>query len=451
MRLTTRFSLFGVLLTCLLAGRVSAQEVLEFTLEESVQYALENNADAKNALLETFASKASVGEQVAQGLPQINGSFDFTKNVSIPVMFLPNEGPFADPDNPSDVIPVQFGVNYQSGISVTVNQMIFDGSYFVGLKAARTYRQLSEFDKEKTENDVIENVKKAFFTVLVNEERQQLAEANLARIDTLLQETTALYEEGFAEKIEVSRVKVQYNNIRTELDKINAASEISKQLLKVQMGLPIEYEIRMTESLRDLNQPEQITDLLDNPGYRRVEMDQLQTNWELVKLDLKNNTVQYLPSLNANFTYQRNGAGQQFNTLWDGENWFTGAFVGLTLNVPIFDGLAKAKRIQQNRIQLQQIENQIDMLDDNIVVERFQARTNLQNNLKTLDVQRENMELASEVYEISRIKYTEGVGSNFEVVEADSDLVEAEINYYSALYDALISKVDLEKALGILR
>ncbi|AWW29665.1 TolC family protein [Echinicola strongylocentroti] len=451
MRLTTRFSLFGVLLACLLAGRVSAQEVLEFTLEESVQYALENNADAKNALLETYASKASVGEQVAQGLPQINGSFDFTKNVSIPVMFLPNEGPFADPDNPSDVIPVQFGVNYQSGIAVTVNQMIFDGSYFVGLKAARTYRQLSEFDKEKTENDVIESVKKAFFTVLVNRERQQLAEANLARIDTLLQETTALYEEGFAEKIEVSRVKVQYNNIRTELDKINAATEISKQLLKVQMGLPMEYEIQMTESLRDLNQPQQIQDLLGNPGYRRVEMDQLQTNWELVKLDLKNNTVQYLPSLDANFTYQRNGAGQEFSTVWEGENWFTGAFVGVTLSVPIFDGLAKAKRIQQNRIQLQQIENQLDMLDDNIEVERFQARTNLQNNLKTLDVQRENMELATEVYEISRIKYSEGVGSNLEVVEADSDLVEAEINYYSALYDALISKVDLEKALGILR
>ncbi|UCS93270.1 TolC family protein [Echinicola marina] len=451
MRLTTRISLFGVLLFCLLAGRVSAQEVLEFTLEESVHYALENNPDAKNALLETFASKASVGEQVAQGLPQVNGSFDFTKNIAVPTMFVPNEGPFADPDNPSDVLPITLGVNYQSGLSVAVNQMIFDGSYFVGLKAARTYRQLSEFDKEKTENDVIEHVKKAFFTVLVNKERQHLAEANLARIDTLLQETTALYEEGFAEKIEVSRVKVQYNNISAELDKINAATEISKQLLKVQMGLPIEHEIEITESLRDLNQPQQIQDLLDNPGYRRVEMDQLKTNWELVKLDLKNNTVQYLPSLNANFTYQRNGAGQQFNTLWDNENWFTGAFVGLTLNVPIFDGLAKAKRIQQNRIQLQQIENQIDMLDDNIDVERFQARTNLKNNLKTLDVQRENMELASEVYNISRIKYAEGVGSNLEVVEADSDLVEAEINYYSALYDALISKVDLEKALGILR
>ncbi|WP_200980102.1 TolC family protein [Echinicola sp. 20G] len=451
MSLKTRFSLLGAILICLFSRPTYAQEVLELTLEESVQYALENNADAKNALLETFASKASVGEQVAQGLPQINGTFDFTKNVAIPVMFLPNEGPFADPDNPSDVLPVQFGVNYQSGLGVTVTQMIFDGSYFVGLKAAKTYRLLSEFDKEKTENDVIESVKKAFFTVLVNEERKELAEANQARIDSLYRETEALYEEGFAEKIDVSRIKVQLNNIETELDKINAATVISKQLLKVQMGLPLEYEIEITQTLRDLNKPEEISSLLQNNGYRRVEMDQLKTNWELVKLDLKNNTVQYLPSIDANFTYQRNGAGQQFNTLWDGDNWFTGAFLGLSLKLPIFDGLAKSKRIQQNRIQLEQIENQMVMLDDNIEVERFQARTTLQNNLRTLDVQRENMELATEVYNIARIKYQEGVGSNLEVVEADSDLKEAEINYYSALYDALIAKVDLEKALGILR
>ncbi len=168
-------------------------------------------------------------------------------------------------------------------------------------------------------------------------------------------------------------------------------------------------------------------------------------------LDLKNNTVQYLPRLDANFTYQRNGAGQSFSSTWEGENWFTGAFVGLSLTVPIFDGLSKSYKIQQNRVQLRQIENQQAFLEDNIEVERFQSKTNLKNSLKALKVQEENMELAREVYEISRIKYAEGVGSNLEVVEADSALKEAETNYYSALYDALIAKVDLEKALGILK
>ncbi|WP_215224716.1 TolC family protein [Echinicola shivajiensis] len=444
-------SLLGAIMTLFLTGKTFAQEVLEFSLDESIQYALENNANSKNALLGTYAAKASVGERIAEGFPQINGSMDFTKNISIPVMFLPNEGPFEDPDNPADVVPVQFGVNYQSGIALRVDQMIFDGSYFVGLKAARTVRELSEYDKEKTENDVIESVKKAYFTVLVNKERKTLVEANKARIDTLLRDTKALYEEGFAEKLDVTRIQVQLNNIETQLDKINASTEISKQLLKIQMGLPLDTEVVISETLQELNRPQEIQGLLNNNGYRRVEVDQLRTNWELTQLDLKNNTVQYLPTLNANLTYQRNGAGQHFNTVWDSNNWYTGAFLGFSLNVPIFDGLAKSKRIQQNRIQLEQIENQMVMLEDNIEVERFQARTTLRNNLKTLEVQRENMELALEVYNITKIKYSEGVGSNLEVVQADSDLKEAETNYYSALYDALIAKVDLEKALGILR
>lgn len=444
-------SLLGAIMTLFLTGKTFAQEVLEFSLDESIQYALENNANSKNALLGTYAAKASVGERIAEGFPQINGSMDFTKNIAIPVMFLPNEGPFEDPDNPADVVPVQFGVNYQSGIALRVDQMIFDGSYFVGLKAARTVRELSEYDKEKTENDVIESVKKAYFTVLVNKERKTLVEANKARIDTLLRDTRALYEEGFAEKLDVTRIQVQLNNIETQLDKINASTEISKQLLKIQMGLPLDTEVVISETLQELNRPQEIQGLLNNNGYRRVEVDQLRTNWELTQLDLKNNTVQYLPTLNANLTYQRNGAGQHFNTVWDSNNWYTGAFLGFSLNVPIFDGLAKSKRIQQNRIKLEQIENQMVMLEDNIEVERFQARTTLRNNLKTLEVQRENMELALEVYNITKIKYSEGVGSNLEVVQADSDLKEAETNYYSALYDALIAKVDLEKALGILR
>ncbi len=451
MGLIIRISLLSVFFLGLSPEQAASQETVKFTLEESIKYALENNVEAQNALLETYAAKASIGERTAQGLPQVNGTVDFTKNLSIPVMFLPNEGPFADPDNPSDVLPVQFGVNYQSGITVTVNQMIFDGSYFVGLKAAKTYRELSEFDRQKTQNDVIVNVKKAYFSVLVNQERQKLVEANLARIDTLLRETTALYREGFVEKIDVSRIKVQKNNIMTELDRIQAAIQVSKELLKIQMGLPKGFEILVTENLDEMNQPDEIRALLNLEGSRRVEMDQLKTNMELVRLDLKNNHVRYLPQLNANFTYQRNGAGQSFSTTWEGENWFTGSFVGLSLSVPIFDGLSKSHKIQQNRIQLKQLENQQVLLEDNIALERFRARTNLHNSMKALEVQEENRELAREVYDIARIKYNEGVGSNLEVVEADADLKEAETNYFGALYDALVAKVDLEKALGILK
>ncbi|MFC4872450.1 TolC family protein [Negadavirga shengliensis] len=442
------------LVACLVGfGQLTAeaQQVIPITLEESIKYALENNVEAKNAQLEVLVSKGVIGENLAKGLPQINGAYDFTHNMAIPLVFLPNEGPFEDPTVDSDVIPARFGVDFQSSLSVRVDQMIFDGSYFVGLKAAKTLKLLTEFDREKTENDVIEGVKKAFFTVLVNEERRRLVEANLARLDILLKETESMYEVGFVEKLDVSRIKVQRNNIKTDLDKATTATSISKEMFKLQIGLPREYTLEIAEKLDDFNTEDDFLTTLELDGYRRVEMDQLNTNLELAKLDLKNNQVQYMPKLDGFLTYQRAGAALDFNSIWKQRNWFTAAFVGVNMTIPIFDGLSKKNRIQQNRVQIRQLENQKLFLEDNIEVEKFEARSNLRNSLKTLEVQKENRELAMEVFEMTKIKYGEGVGSNYEVVEADAALKEAESNYFSALYDAFIAKVDLEKALGILK
>jgi outer membrane protein len=449
---TTILRMLTLSIPLLLFGTIGAQaqKVVELTLEETISYAMENNVEAKNAQLETLIARATVIERRAPGLPQVSANLDFTHNAAIPIQFVPNEGAFFQPDVDSDVLPLRFGVNYSSILAARVNQMIFDGSYFVGLRAANTFKMLTDFDRMKTEIDVKETVKKAYFTVLVNEQRYNLVQANLNRLDTLLKETQALYEAGFAEKIDVSRIKVQRNNTQSELDRISTAYQISEQLLKLQMGMPLEYDLRLKENLSDLNITSEINSLMQSAGQRRVEIDQLQTNLELVGLDLKNNQVQYMPKINAFATYQRNAASQNIGSIWQSDRWFTGAFIGLSLNIPIFDGLAKSARIQQNRVQIKQLENQNYFLEQNIELEKFQAKINLRNGLNTLRVQEENRDLALEVFNMAKIKFEEGVGSNLEVVEADSALKEAESNYFSALYDALVSKVDLEKALGIL-
>ncbi|EMS32239.1 Outer membrane efflux protein precursor [Mariniradius saccharolyticus AK6] len=450
---TTIKSLFGIgifLPVLLVESPAFSQEVLKLTLEESLEYALENNVEAKNAKLETLIAKASITERRSAGLPQINGTFDVTHNAAIPVVFLPNEGPLANPDVDSDVLPVRFGVNYTSGLVFQLNQMIFDGSYFVGLKAAKTYKLLSEFDNQKTQVDVKESIKKAYFSVLVNDVRQTLVRANLGRLDTLLKETQALYEAGFAEKIDVSRIKVQRNNLQTEIEKVQAARDISVELLKLQMGLPMNYQIELSEKLQDLVSLGELEALLQSEGGRRVEVDQLETNLELVDLDIKYTTSLYIPNLDFFGTYQRNAAAQSTGLMFQNDRWFTGAFIGLRLQIPVFDGLLKSAQIRQKRYQMEQLQNQRIFIEDNIRVERFQAKTTLENNIRTFKVQEENRELALEVFRMAQIKYQEGVGSNLEVVEADSALKDAENNYFSALYDALIAKVDLEKALGIL-
>ncbi|MEB2781470.1 TolC family protein [Algoriphagus sp. C2-6-M1] len=433
------------------AQEVLPLETLQLNLKETLEYALENNADAKNAKLEVLVSQTTIKEETAAGLPQINGSVGLNYNPLVQVLFLPNEPPFGDPSNPSDVIPARFGVNYTANAGVNLTQMIFDGSFFVGLRAAKTYKALTEYDKTKVENDVIENVKKAYFGVLVNAERIKLAQANLTRIDSLLEETKAMNEAGFLEKIEVSRIQVQRNNTFSQLRRSMTAYDISKQLLKIQLGLPRNYDIVLTETLDELNPEEELASLQAMEGSHRVEMDQLETNLELTQLDLKYNTSQYMPTLDLTANFTRSGAGNSMNTLFKSTNWFSSSMIGVAMNIPIFDGFSKSARIQRNRIQLQQLENQKFYLDQNIQLEIYQAKQNLANDLEVLAVQRESMALAQEVYAISKIKYNEGVGSNLEVVEADAALIESEINYLGALYDGLISKVDLEKALGILK
>ncbi|MBN7810978.1 TolC family protein [Algoriphagus sp. H41] len=444
-------SLFTVLFFLLLLSASQAQEVAQLTLNESILYAIENNYVTKNARLETLISKATVKETTALGLPQINGSFNLDYNPKIPVVFLPNEPPFGDPSIPSDVIPARFGVSYSSGLGVTVSQMIFDGSFFIGLRAAKTLTQLTDFDLVKAENDVVENVKKAYFGVLVNQERIRLAESNLARVDSLLKETRALNEAGFAEKIDVSRIQVQRNNTYSQVERSRTAWEISKELLKIQMGMPLDVDILITETLQDLNPREDLIQLLAAEGEHRVELDQLNTQIELQHYDLKYNTSQYMPTIDFNGNMRRSGAGNELNSVFDKVNWFGSSLVGVTMNIPIFDGLSKSARIQKNRYTISQLENQRFYLNDSFKNEIFSARASLKNDLNILDVQLENLELAQEVYDIAKIKYQEGVGSNLEVVDADGALTEAEINYLAALYDGLISKVNLEKALGLLK
>lgn len=429
-------------------GLTRGQQATSITLEESIEYALKNNVLVKNAQLAIAASRATVGETTAQGLPQITGNLDVNKSLIVPSQPFP--AIFLNPEAAEgEFIPVQFSPEYSGNMGVTVNQMIFNGSYFVGLQAAKTYRQLAEFDKVKTELDVIENVKKAYYSVLVSQEREELVQANLSRLDTLLKETQVMFETGFSEKIDVSRIQVQHNNVRTELDRARSATKISSDLLKLQMGMDVNQPLALAESIADLEIAFEADPLTSESGKRRIELDQLQTNLDLAQLDLKNNKAQYLPRIDANLNYTRMGFGGSLKEIFNSE-WYPGSVLGVSLEIPIFDGLAKSYRIQQNRVQIKQFKNQLFEQEQRIVTEESEARANLQNSLSALEVQLENRELAMEVFRTTKIKYQEGVGSNFEVVEADAALKEAETNYYSALYDALIARVDLEKALGIL-
>ncbi len=418
-----------------------------FSLEECIDYALEHNQNAINAAYEKDIAETQVKETLSMGLPQatveagINYNFEPQKSLLDISTFDPSI-----PEGTEEAITFQ--QNYDGNINLNVRQLIFDGSFFVGLQAARTFRELSTKDHIKTQIDVVEAVSKAYYNVLVTKEQLTLLEVNFARLDTLLTETRAMFESGFVEKIDVSRLQVQHNNLKVELDNTRELIDLTYDLLKFQMGKPISSEIELTDKLEEVRfnvDSEEDFDYGD-----RIEYSQLQTNLALTNLDIKNNKVQYIPTLYANFNYGYNTQTGESSQWFQGDRWLNYGFVGLSLNVPIFDGFLKSSRIQRNRIQAKQIGQSFELLENNIDLEIRQSKVNMTNALDNMVAQKENMDLAEEIYNVTRIKYQEGIGSNLEVVEADADYKESQTNYYNALYDALVAKVELQKAYGTL-
>lgn len=425
-----------------------------FTLEQCLDYAYDHNENIIIANLEIDISKAKTGEYLSAGFPQVDATANFNKNFIIRRTFM--DASNFDPSIPKgeEYIELAFGTPYDADYGIGLSQMIFNGSYFVGVKASKTYQELSKKDHIKSKIDVSESVTKAYYSVLVNQMLHETVNANFQRLDSLVRETSIMQKNGFVELLDLNRTKVEYNNIKTQTSNTERAVEISTELLKFQMGMPVEQKLEIAEKLTDLEF--NFEDELEmNYSYqRRIEYSQLETSRQLTELEMKNNKSQYLPNIDFIASWGMNAGVANFSQLGEfGNNkiWTDYQLAGLSFQLPIFDGLLKAKKIQQNKIKLQQMEYRRFMLENSIQMEVNQMRKTFVMNLDLLRNQDENKQLAESVYNQTKIKYQEGVGTNLEVIDADNAFKQAQSNYLNALYDALISHVDYQKALGILK
>ena len=347
--------------------------------------------------------------------------------------------------------PAAFGTNYSGQAGLTARQLIFDGSYFVGLKAARTVKLLSQRKENQTKVEIVEGVSKAYYLVLITKENLEFLGRNFATVDTLLAETTAMYDNGFAEKIDVSRIKIQHNNLLTSLKNNTELLITSLNLLKFQMGMPMATQLGLSGDLSNLKLS-LVEGGSENALQNRPEYAVLQTNRDLIDLNIKNFKSQYVPNLYANFNFGWTSGTNTFGDLtnFDNQTWFKYSNLGLNLSIPIFDGFRKRSIIQRNKIQILQIDKNIAQFQNNVSREVSDAQIKVSNATRNVTSQSENVDLAEEVYNVTKIKYQEGVGSNFEVVQANTELKEAQTNYLNALYEATTAQIELKKALGIL-
>jgi outer membrane protein TolC len=458
--------IFLILLIAAMLLKVDAQEQeTKLSLQECIDYALKNNENLEIVRLENDIAVTQINETLARGLPQVNGSVGVVKNFSIQTSFiqdfispavygvlvdeslLPDGTPVPEPQT----FPAAFGTNYSGQAGFTASQLIFDGSYFVGLKAARTVKLLSQRQENQTKVEIVESVSKAFYLVLITKENLEFLGRNFSTVDTLLNETSAMYENGFAEKIDVSRIKIQHNNLRTSLKNNTELLITALNLLKFQMGMPIEIPLILDGDLSEIS----LTSVeVEKEGAlkQRPEYSVLQTNKDLLDLNVKNFKSQYIPNLYANYNLGWTSGTNSFGDLTNLNNrtWFRYSNLGLNLSIPIFDGLSKRSLIQRNKIQMMQVDKSMNQLKNNVDREIAESEIKMNNSIRNVESQNENVTLAEEVYNVTKIKSQEGLGSNLEVVQANTELKEAQTNYLNALYEAATAQIELKKALGIL-
>jgi outer membrane protein len=417
-----------------------------FSLSQAVAFALENNSTLKNVTLDQQAATYKVKEVVGAGLPQINASAQVQNFLELPTQLIPGEF-FGGP--PGTFIPVQFGTKYNATAGFTASQLLFNGSYFVGIKAANTYQELARKNVDRTRLETVTDVTKAYYTALVNEERKKLIAANLARVEKLLHDTRLLVENDFVEQIDLDRITVTYNNLTTEANNVQRLLDLSVVLLKYQMGMDQGAKLTLTDKLDNISftPPEPFAGRFDY--RRRVEYELGDLALVGSRLQLKAERMGYLPTVflfgSANAQAQR----QELDIFNTNKPWYPIVVIGLQVDVPIFDGLQRHYRVQQAKIGVLKAENNLIMIQRSIDMQQTIARVTLQNSAATLQAQQANMELAQKVYDVAKIKFEQGNQSSLEIMNAETGLKEAQTNYFNALYDAIIAKVEYEKSLGL--
>lgn len=441
-----KYKLHLLLLFLVWTSQVKAQSEpndYSFNLNEAIGYAQKHQATILNAQLDEDIAKNTVKKTVGIGLPQVNGNYTFQDFIDIPTVLIP--GSFVGQPG-SENVRAKFGVKYQSVLGLEASQLLFDGSYIVGLQAAVTYKELSVRNLKRTRIETAVAVTKAYYAVLVSNEHLVLLDANLKQLKKSLDDTEALFKNGLVEKIDVDRLSVLKNNLETERQNVLRLLDLNMSLLKFQMGMTIQSKLSLKDSISSLPM-DPIAMASDTTVYQnRIEYALLQTQTKLNQLDLKRYKSQFLPSAVAFGNASKNFMSDNFSTAFS--NSFPTTVIGLKISLPICSGGQRLYSVRNAKLEVLKSENNMNQLKNAINLEVSQAQTNYMNGIQSLENQRRNMKLAKDVLSVSRIKYEQGVGSSLEVTSAETSLKEAENNYIYALYDMLINKVNLDKALG---
>ena len=451
-------------------GGQTAASPPAFTLQEAMDYGAERSPSVRASAADLAEAEGQIKETLSIGLPKVNGSLGYQYNLEVQESLLPDfvsptvfdvlnrqsvqnttTGEVIQPVQGSpQFIPVQFGLRNQVNAGLSVNSLLFDATYFIALRGARLFRNLAERTLEQTAYQTRVQVAKAYLATLIAERNRATLDRNVANLEQTLAETRALYDAGFAEKLSVDRLVLTASNLAAQRESLTQVIAISRNLLKFQMGYPIGDPIALATDFEDALGTARIAELLGDDEFdvsRRPEYATLQVADSLNAIDLTRIRAGYYPSLVGFASVTRQ---LQRDDLFDADEpgWLPGSSVGVTLNVPIFDGFEKRAQRQRAVARSQKTRVQIAQFEESARLALANARASVRNARLAVTLREDAVALAEEIYRVAQIKFREGVGSSLEVNQAQAELYQAQDALTQALYDLAVAYVDYEDSLG---
>lgn len=430
------------------AGFSQEQKNYSFSLEEAILFALDSNYTSINARRDIAKAIKQKWETTAQGLPQISGSATYQNNLKQPVTLLPGELAGGEPGT---YLPVTFGTKQNANAVATLNQLIFDGSYLVGLKAAKTFLKYSENYNEKVRLEVRKGVINAYGSVLLSEELVAIFEKNKTNLENNLFETRKIFENGLAEEESVEQLEITLLDIETQLSNAKRSRKIAKQMFNLSLGIDVDTPITLKDDLDKLADANISLALLDNSINFEENVDFKIAN-NLVQQRFFENRLEKskaLPTLSAFINYGTSANSEDFTFFNGDQKWYQSSVLGVSLNIPIFSSGMRSAATQRTRIALDQAKTDLENTKQEIKLDLTTAQSNYQFAIENYENSKKNLRLAERIENKNQVKFTEGLSTSFDLRQAQTQLYTAQQQYFQSMLNVINEKANLETVLNI--
>ncbi|MBI5916331.1 MAG: TolC family protein [Bacteroidetes bacterium] len=426
-----------------LLANLHSQQPLD--LKTALRYTLENHATVQKASIEVAKAQQLVRESLSTGLPQVSASGSIVNNLSVRTSFVPAEF-FGG--QPGEFAKVQFGTNWNASAGLQLDQMLFDKTWLLGLRATREVTDFYRLVLEKSKEDVVYEVAKLYYQIQLSRTQRGILDANLGQIKGLLTVTDKQFQNGFAKKIDVDRLRVQHSNLETQITNLDLQIQQAEQALKFAMNMPLETAIVLTDTISEAMFDE-VNPSMAQPTFQlKPDLLILKKQQELYHLDVERWQAGYFPTLSFFGAYNYEWQANKINEFGNGDFWTDFSQVGLRLNVPIFDGFFKNSKIQTARLNNQQTLQDYNYAKLGLQLRHEAAVTSLQSNQNTLRSVQETRKVAEEVYRVSQSRYREGLAPITELLDAENSMRQAQTNYITTLAQIKLAEIDLLSANG---